>query len=171
MRTTLAFLIVTLAAALVPGSSLELQRGGALWRIVTCHFTHFTYEQLAWDAFAFLLLGTLCARRNLAAFQATLLASIVIVPLAVLAFAPSITAYRGLSGIDCALFALLVATSRDRVAIACALLFAAKTMFEIATGSAVFAGSDAFVAVPVAHIAGACVGQALSLSSRLRRTS
>ena len=83
MKTTISLTILTIAAALLPGSSLELQRGGAMWRIVTCHFTHFTYEQFAWDALVFLLLGLACARRDRGAFQATLLASVVIVPIAV----------------------------------------------------------------------------------------
>jgi hypothetical protein len=55
---------------------------GAVWRIATCHFTHFTYEQLAWDAFVFLFLALACDRINRGAFRATLLAS---VPIAVLA--------------------------------------------------------------------------------------
>src|SRR5438552_3328120 len=115
-----------LAGLLLP--NLEWQRGGALWRIVTCHCSHFTYQQLAWDAAVFVLLGAACARRNRGAFQATLLASIVIVPMAVLLFAPDVATYRGLSGVDCALFALLVASSRSRLAIVCGIAFVAKTL-------------------------------------------
>src|SRR5260370_24599011 len=108
MKTPISLTLLTLAAALIPGSSLELQRGGAVWRIATCHFTHFTYEQLAWDALVFLVLGIACARRNRGAFQATLLASILLVPIAVLAFTPNVTTYPGLSAIDSGLFALLL---------------------------------------------------------------
>jgi membrane associated rhomboid family serine protease len=159
MKTTIALTLFAIAAALLPGSWLELQRGGAMWRIATCHFTHFTYEQLAWDAIVFLLLGILCARENYAAFRATLLASIVIVPIAVLAFS-NVTTYRGLSGIDSALFGLLLAieSRRSRIVAFCGIAFIAKMIFEMTTGATVFVHSDAFVAVPVAHIAGAAVG-------------
>lgn len=154
MKTTLTLTLVALAAALIDGSILELQRGGDAWRIVTCHFTHFTYEQLAWDTLAFLGLGMACARRDWPAFRATLLASALLIPLAVLAFDPRIDTYRGLSGIDSALFALLIVSTRN---VLLGVLFAAKIAFELATGSAVFAGDD-FAVVPVAHIAGAIVG-------------
>jgi membrane associated rhomboid family serine protease len=158
MKTTVALTIIAVAAALLPGSWLELQRGGAFWRIATCHFTHFTYEQLAWDALVFLLLGIACARGNRGAFRATLLASVVVVPIAVLAFS-NVTTYRGLSGIDSALFGLLLVESRkSRVVALCGIAFAAKMIFEMKTGATVFVHSGAFTAVPAAHIAGALVG-------------
>jgi rhomboid family GlyGly-CTERM serine protease len=159
MKTAIALTLAAIAATLLPGSWLELQRGAAAWRIATCHFTHFTYEQLAWDAIVFLLLGILCARRNREAFRATLLASVVIVPIAVLAFS-NVTTYRGLSGIDSALFGLLLVTEwrRNRIVALCGIAFAAKMIFEMKTGATIFVRSDAFTAVPAAHIAGALVG-------------
>ena len=142
----------------------ELQRGDLdLHRILTCHFVHWTYEQLAWDALAFLALAIACARRDRRAFHATLLASIVLIPLAVLAFAPEVVAYRGLSGLASAMFALLLMMERSRLTwpvVACAIGFAAKITFEAITGGTVFVntmGSD-IVSVPVAHIAGALIG-------------
>jgi rhomboid family GlyGly-CTERM serine protease len=166
MKTTITLTLLTLATALLPGSSLELQRGGAAWRMVTCHFTHFTYEQLAWDALVFLILGIACARRNRGAFQATLLASIILVPIAVLAFAPDVTTYRGLSGLDSALFALLLTMESQRnwrVAL-CAVGFAMKLIFEMTTGATVFVSAGGFVPVPVAHLAGAIVGFAIGIA-------
>jgi len=164
MKTTISLTLLALAAALLPGSSLELQRGGAVWRIVTCHFTHFTYEQLAWDALVFLILGIACARRNRGAYQATLLASVLVVPIAVLMFAPEVTTYRGLSGIDSALFALLLTleSRRSWLVALCAVGFAAKLIFEMKTGSMVFVSGAAFAPVPVAHLAGAVVGVLMS---------
>ncbi|HEV7485999.1 MAG TPA: rhomboid family intramembrane serine protease [Thermoanaerobaculia bacterium] len=172
MKTAISLTLLAIAAALLPGSWLELQRGGAVWRIATCHFTHFTYEQLAWDALVFLLLGILCARANRGAFRATLLASMVIVPIAVLAFT-DVTTYRGLSGIDSALFGLLLVTEwrRSRIVALCGVAFAAKMIFEMKTGAAIFVHSGAFVAVPVAHIAGVSVGVIVAISQRLFNSS
>jgi rhomboid family GlyGly-CTERM serine protease len=165
---TPALLALAIVATFVNGSALELQRGSfSLIRLLTCHFTHWSYEQLAWDAFAFLLLGIACERRNRAAFHATLLASAIVIPVAVLLFAPNVTAYRGLSGIDSALFALLLTLERKRgpMVTLCAVAFAAKIAFELTTGSAVFVsdmGAEV-VAVPIAHLAGALVAVAIAL--------
>jgi rhomboid family GlyGly-CTERM serine protease len=130
--------------------------------MATCHFTHFTYEQLAWDALVFLILGIACARRNRGAFQATLLASIIVVPIAVLAFAPNVTTYRGLSGIDSALFALLLTmeSRRSRLVALCGAGFVMKLIFEMTTGATVFVSAADFAPVPVAHLSGAIVGLA-----------
>jgi len=148
--------------------ALQLEPDGPLWQLITCHFTHWTYEQLAWDAVAFLALGAACARRHRAAFHATLLASAIVVPLAVLAFAPEVIAYRGLSGLDSALFVLLIWTAAAKpplskatalpsqsrwLIVLCGVAFIAKIAFEMNTGATVFAGS--VTPVPVAHIAGA----------------
>ena len=135
--------------------ALQLERGGPVWQFLTCHFTHWTYEQLAWDAVAFLALGAACARRHRAAFHATLLTSAVLVPLAVLVFAPEVIAYRGLSGLDSALFVLLLLLEarKNKVVAVCAIAFIAKITYEMLTGATVFAGN--VTPVPVAHIAGA----------------
>jgi hypothetical protein len=70
----------------------------------------------------------------------------------------AVTAYRGLSGIDSALFALLLwQERRSRLAILCAVAFAAKIAFEVFAGATVFVarmGTDV-VPVPIAHVAGA----------------
>jgi membrane associated rhomboid family serine protease len=109
--TTILLTLLALLAGLTP--ILQLERGGDWWQLLTCHFTHWTYEQLAWDALAFLALGVACERRNRAAFHATLLASAVTIPLAVLIFAPEVTEYRGLSGLASALFVLLLVDPRN----------------------------------------------------------
>jgi membrane associated rhomboid family serine protease len=155
VKTAIALTMAAAAAALLPGSMLELQRGGEPWRIVTCHFTHFTYEQLAWDGLAFVALGIVSARRNRAAFHATLLASIAVIPIAVLLFTPLDT-YRGLSGLASAMFALVVLQHRSWVSLVAGALFLAKIAFEMSTGATLFVNDlgPGVVAVPVAHLAG-----------------
>jgi rhomboid family GlyGly-CTERM serine protease len=155
-----AFAVV---ATFIPGAWLELRPEASLLRMVTCHFTHWSHEQLAWDALAFTALGVACARRNARATYATLFASVLVIPMAVLAFAPEVGAYRGLSGVASAMFALLLTLERKRLtwsAVTFAILFASKLAFEAITGGAVFANDmgDNVVAVPAAHLAGALVG-------------
>jgi rhomboid family GlyGly-CTERM serine protease len=162
-RSWLLLAAAAIAGSLIPAERLELRRNFELWRIVTCHFTHFSHEQLAWDAIAFAFLGFACARRNGAAFHATLLASIVVVPIAVLLFAPHVASYRGLSGLASAMFALLLTLERRRLTwpvVLCAIGFAGKIALEATTGGTLFVGSmgESVVSVPIAHIAGAVVG-------------
>ena len=112
---------------------------------------------------AFAFLGFACARRHRGAFHATLLASIVLVPIAVLAFAPEIESYRGLSGLASAMFALLLTLERRRLTwpvVLCAIAFAGKIAFEAVTGGTLFVGAmgERVVSVPIAHIAGALAG-------------
>lgn len=172
MKAGVAVAAVAVAATLfLPGELLELHRTPEPWRIVTCHFTHWSYEQLAWDAIAFCALAVVCARRNGRAFHATLLASIVLVPVAVLAFAPNVTAYRGLSGLASAMFALLLTLEWRRLTwpvILLAIGFAMKLVFETITGGTVFVDSmgQDIVSVPVAHLAGALVGVIGGLQSK-----
>ncbi len=166
MKTAIALTIAAIAAALLPGQWLELQRGGGAWRFVTCHFTHWTFEQLAWDGLAFTALALACARRNRIAFHATLLASVIVVPAAVLLFAPSLSAYRGLSGVASALFALLFTQMRLTWPVAlCATGLAAKIGYEVFAGNTLFVQDlgAGVVPVPVAHIAGALAGLAVGL--------
>jgi membrane associated rhomboid family serine protease len=154
---------LAIAAAFLPGEWLELRSDASLLRIVTCHFTHWSHEQLAWDALAFTALGLACARRNARATYATLLASVFVIPVAVLAFAPEVVAYRGLSGLASAMFALLLVLERRRLTwpvVTFTILFAAKLAFEAITGGAVFANDmgNNVAAVPVVHLAGALLG-------------
>lgn len=147
--------------------------GGPWWSILTGHLTHWTFEQLAWDAIVFAGLAVACLRQQAAAprtrlaFHATLLASAVIVPVAVTLASPQITEYRGLSGIDSALFALLLVQTRSRLALPLAVGFVAKLTYEQWTGGTVFASSlgNDVVSVPVAHAAGACVGVIVGLTT------
>jgi len=161
--------LLAVGATFFDGEGLELHRNAEVWRFVTCHFTHWSYEQLAWDALAFLLLAWVCERRNRVAFHATLLASAIVIPLAVLAFAPNVIAYRGLSGLDSALFAMLIIEARrSRIAMLCGIAFVAKIVFELTTGSLVFVThmGEGVAPVPIAHIAGAIVGAVTTFALR-----
>ena len=82
---------------------------------------------------------------------------------------PSIQHYRGLSGIDSALFIYFgldfISTSwksgERKIAFAGAfliLILAGKTAFEVVSGSCLFVVSDSFVPLVAAHVAGIIAG-------------
>lgn len=179
-------LLVPLVAGIVlvaPGAAglFELERtrllDGELWRLLTGHLAHYSSEHWLLDALAFLALALTCARRAPARTAATLALAALAIPLAVLAFLPEMQRYRGLSGLDSALFGLCLAlelrTPGSRQALLAGALFAAKLAFELFTGRALFLDSLAlgFTPVPLAHAFGASVGLALGLAPRLRRVT
>jgi rhomboid family GlyGly-CTERM serine protease len=167
-------LLVTLAAllaALVPGAAeaLELERarvaGGELWRLLSGHLVHYSREHLVLDALAFLALGLACERRAPRRTALALAAAALAIPLAVLTLQPELARYRGLSGLDSALFGLLLgleARAGARRAWLAGALLAAKLGWELASGQALFVDSVAqdFVPVPLAHALGALLGLA-----------
>jgi hypothetical protein len=93
------------------------------------------------------------------------------IPLGLHHFAPALRTYRGLSGIDSALFflasvPLICKQWRDRhrtrmLVVLLPLLFLAKLLYEQIAGNAIFVNSaGTFVPVPLAHLIGAMLGAA-----------
>jgi len=168
MRTVAFILLLSLAcAAFGAGERLQYERGGEWWRLATANVAHWSWDQLMWDGLAFLLLGLVCAVRWPSSFYAALIAAGLAIPAAVACYAPTVDTYRGLSGIDSALFALVACRimreergrTRGVVAIAFA-LFIAKIAFEIAAGSTLFVRDLApgVASLPIAHVVGSIVG-------------
>jgi len=172
--TALLLSAPALLSALVPGAAgwLAYDRAaiaaGELWRIVTCHWTHWSFDHLAWDLAAFGVLVLIGWRASVKRLLLALALSAVLIPLAVWTVLPTMIGYRGLSGIDSALFTFVAATllkeeitaGRRGMVIAIALVlagFAGKIAFELVTGAALFVDSSSFVPVPLAHaVGGAC---------------
>ena len=140
--------------------------GGELWRIATCHWTHWSLDHLLWDLAVFVGLGAACEQMNRSRYLACLAAATILIPLAVVIFLPDIETYRGLSGLDSALFSLLVISNLDRrlsLGVGFLAAFLLKTAYEAATGATVFVSSPTDIAsVPLAHAVGALMGMLLS---------
>jgi len=178
--------VLAIAATASPAlaSALEFRRGaiaaGETWRLLTGHLPHFGAEHLAWDLAMFVLLGVLAVRESARLAAATVVLSAVVVPLAVWTLLPGLESYRGLSGLDSALYAVVAVVLLRRalgerrhaeavLASLALLALAAKVAYEHATGSAAFVSAASFVPVPVAHAAGALVGAAVGCIGRSAR--
>ncbi len=157
--------------------SREAISRGQIWRLVTGHWTHTSLDHLTWDVVAFLALGGAAAWRGRGLFWRTVLGSAAAISAALLLLAPQWQTYRGLSGIDSALFVALAATlwleserRADRWLGAVAqIVFVGKLGFERLTGSALFTTeTPGHEVVPLAHFAGAGVGLTAALSRRRR---
>ncbi len=95
--------LVTLGVQCIHGipEMLQWQRcGGGRWTWLTSHLSHWSWNHLAWDLFAFGLLSLLCLRLMPSRYAACLLVAAVFIPLEVQIHQPHIVSYRGLSGLD-----------------------------------------------------------------------
>lgn len=184
-RLPCASLFLSAAAVLVfvlPYATTWLQydrlaiAAGEIWRLVSSHWTHVSGDHLFWDVLTFLVLGTLCERMSRMRFWACVLGSTVLIPVALWITIPQLETYRGLSGIDSALYVLLAVMLlkdevRDRrwgwvMALSGVFLaFIGKVGYEMATGGTIFVDSGAshMVPVPLAHCIGATVGMIVGL--------
>ena len=174
---------VALLIASLPGAdtALVFDRGalaaGEWWRLLTGHWVHWSANHLAWDVGTFVALGAACEMRSRRRFAACVLGSGLAISAAVFFLLPELAQYAGLSGIDCALFALLGAELwREQrradhriaavLAVALCVGLALKVGFEWWTGGTVFVADlgASIVPVPAAHVAGAAVGLAVPLA-------
>lgn len=159
---------------------LQFDRGaaahGEVWRLVTCHWTHWSPDHLLWDLAAFVLLAAICESwgpQGRKALLAAVAASALAIPVVLWIAVPAMERYRGLSGIDSALFvlaAVLVFRGEiepigrigriGRMAAVLAIAgFLGKAAWESATGTTLFTDSaGSFVPAPLAHLVGGVCG-------------
>jgi rhomboid family GlyGly-CTERM serine protease len=160
--------------------ALQWERAAVLageeWRLLSGHFVHFGAEHLVYDVVALVLLGAACERRGRAAMLGALAVSALAIPAVVASVRPDLGSYRGLSGLDAALFALLLtglvreaaalgARLRAGALLVVGVLFAVKLALEF-SGVAVFVDTGFVLPVPEAHAVGALVGLAFGVASR-----
>ena len=171
----LSLVCIVLAFWTPAGRLLEFDRtaiaAGEWWRVATGHWVHWSADHLLWDLGVFAVLGVLCERRSRPRFLGCLLLASLLIPVAVWLALPTMATYRGLSGIDTALFALLavfLVTEKYRqrqwgwmlTIVGLFVGLAGKIGFEIAGSSALFVDVEeaGFIPVPLAHVVGASVG-------------
>lgn len=180
-RIPISLLIAGAAVALyfagAPASVLGYQRDSLwqAWRFLTCHCVHWNADHLFWSAGTFLTLGMVCERASRARFLTCMGVAALAIPVMLCLCMPDLRTYGGLSGIDSALFVLVIGTvlrerlaAHDRPLAAAAglmlIAFLGKTTYEFATGMPVFVRPESnMTPVPLAHAAGAIVGIATSL--------
>jgi rhomboid family GlyGly-CTERM serine protease len=160
----------------IPGASeaFQLNRaavlsGSRLWTLITAHFTHWNFSHLVWDLLMFAVLGCIAEKYHPTKTIALLSVASLAISSAVLAAHPELNSYRGLSGLDSALFVFLVtgwlresvrAGDKQQTA-GCAvllLLFSAKAIYEVVTTTTLFASDFGYKVIPLAHLVGGASG-------------
>ena len=180
-----ASLILAGAALLVarwPSVTLWLQYDrlsittGEWWRFLTGHWTHVSDDHLVWDVVMFVVLGALCESTSRVRYAVCIAGAAVLIPLMLWVACPDLQTYRGLSGIDSALFALLATVLIQQewraqrwawvvpLTVVC-LAFFAKIGYEWVTGHTLFVDSrsGAMIPIPLAHGVGAGIGVIVGL--------
>jgi rhomboid family GlyGly-CTERM serine protease len=155
---------------------------GEWWRVLTGHLTHWNADHLFWDAIMFAAIGIFCERKNATRFLVCTAGSMLAISAALWVIIPDMEFYRGLSGVDSALFILAVTfvlreaySQREwrsmAVAIALGAGFCGKVAFEAVTGMTLFVDSSAagFTPIPLAHGVGAIVGVIVGLFPQFAR--
>lgn len=176
LALTIGLASVLLQAAPSLAGSLEWTRQcrdlSASWRWLTGHLVHWSWNHLQWDLTAFALLSFAGLRLQPSRYAACLTLAAALIPLELRLLDGQFISYRGLSGIDSALFGLLVtslwfhpATSSGRrsprwLAAIGGCCFLAKTIFELTTGDTVFVANEHHEFAPVipAHLVGFFAG-------------
>ena len=167
-----------------------------LWRLITGHFTHWNFEHLFWDLLMFAIFGKLVYKNNPKAFMFIIIFTPLLTSVATIILNPSMHFYRGLSGIDTALFAYAaIAINQayrrkyremltikptcgikrnkykwqliEAIPIGMLILLILKTCFELYTGTNLFVSSKTFSPAPLAHLAGLFTGLIISFKSCL----
>lgn len=183
---TAGLLIISFGALLSPSITefLQLDRYSVThvhnyWRVLTGHLVHWNPNHFFWDGLVFLVLATICELHNRRHYWVLLAVSAFTISLGMLTFDSGMSQYRGLSGIDTALFAYwIMITLQGRwrrcqaleriVYIGTLAALAGKTIYEYATGSAIFVENvEDFAPAPLAHLLGFTTGfVAASFSNR-----
>ena len=156
---------------------VELPLAGNGWMnpvsLVGCHLLHWSGGHLFWDLGMFVVTGYLCERGGRWAYLGTLGLAAVAIPPVVIWYHPELSSYRGLSGLDTALFALFISRSGWQairtgdqawlyICIGLWLAMIGKSAFELATGQVLFVDTESFVPVPIAHLIGILCGSAMA---------
>ncbi len=166
----LALVVVIIQCLPAMGEALQWRRSAALpisaITTLTGHLTHWTWDHLLWDVIAFIGLGFAAIQINPGRFIACLLLAAILIPIEITLFLPQFETYRGLSGIDSALFGLLIAglwqlSKKGRLLAALGFAgFLGKTVFELMTGDTLFVARETtdFTPVTSAHLVGLVCG-------------
>jgi rhomboid family GlyGly-CTERM serine protease len=177
------FTFTDLQAQGTSGSMGKLWKMGSqlgIWlRVAGSNWLHWSSNHLFWDVAMFYVVGSFCERRGRLLYLSAMAVSALTIPISVAMAAPELGTYRGLSGIDTALFALLstqlfLAELRRRdwsgsiLFGGMLLAMALKIGWELHYQGNLFVADNSFVPVPLAHLVGAIIGAALAMECNLR---
>ncbi len=171
--TLLAGLFALVASLPEAAALFEWRRSAdpvQIWRPLTGHFCHWSTDHLGWDLLIFAVFGGLFEMRSRSGFVAVVATSSVVLGVFLPYVYPDMMAYRGLSGVDCALacglavFRMQDPTFVDRLSGWAILAFiVSKAGLEWMSAGTLFVdhATAGFEPLPAAHVLGGVVGAGL----------
>lgn len=160
--------------------ALEFNRNaigaGQWWRLVTGHLVHYGWPHMAADMSVFVALCWIAGRRGTGVLRMTAVA-IPVIGAAIYFCSPATITYRGMSGVDAALFGWVLVTMaterggwRSVAYVGMLVLAVGRFAFETATGQSLLPTSlpEDIAVVGSAHLAGLAVGCAMAILDRYR---
>ena len=175
---SLALLSIFIQCFPAIGEALQWQRSLSFPQsgltALTGHLTHWSWDHLLWDVAALVGLGVAAIRILPGRVLLCLLLAALAIPIEIAWFRPEFATYRGLSGVDSALFGLVLAGLWQRkgagrwLAISGLVGILAKTLFEWTTGDTFFVDrtNQEFIPVTSAHVVGLVCGLFAGLVKR-----
>ena len=175
----LPVILIAVLPALLPW--LEYDRGaisnGQVWRLVTQNFCHWSWDHLFWDALAMIVLAIWALQYSLKQFWQMVILSSVMTSAGLYFWHADLIYARGLSGIDCALFGMVIFHvikqahhERDTrwltLSLVSLIAFILKTTYEIHTQQTVFMDSTeaGIIALPLVHLIGLVCGMVVPVA-------
>jgi len=148
--------------------------GGAVWRLFTAPFVHFSASHIFWDALVFVAAGCLIETSGYRRFG-LLCAIVAILPGSLLFLFSDLGRYGGLSGLSTGAASYLclcraqAAGGKGRIWHLILMLILLKTGVELAVQDPLFAKADRipFRVLPLAHIVGLLTASFLFFHGRL----
>lgn len=172
LRTPLALFALPAALAALAPAACAYDRTAILrgewWRLVTGHWVHFSASHAAWNILALLVAGAWLERARPGALVRYTLVAAPVIGLGLLAVAPTMACYGGLSGLAVGSAVLLALTQLSAAPAARAwwgaalALIAAKLAWETVSGAALFSdfGSSSIRPSVESHLLGAATAVA-----------
>jgi len=179
---TACLALIAVAVLLLPrwATAWQYERkavaAGEVWRLLTGHLTHWNIDHALWDILLFIVLGSVVERRGRRRLLAIIITSALIISLGTYYAESRIAIYRGLSGVDAALFAFLAFAvladavrhgwpGRTWLSAGLIVAFATKLVYEATTGATIFVdnGRDGFEVLVLAHLLGSATGAVVAL--------
>jgi rhomboid family GlyGly-CTERM serine protease len=149
---------------------------GELWRLVTCHWVHFSVSHLFYDVTVLGITGWIIESRGYRYFAALCLLSALSISFAMLALLPDMAFYGGVSGIAMASTVYLALQCLCKpapwrwVGLSILFLCVGKLIFEAFIGHFILVPSkDDWVVVPLSHLVGTFSGLIMYLWSAMNR--
>ena len=152
---------------------------GEIWRIFTCHFVHFSNTHLAYNIFAFGIVGYIIEKKKYPNFCLLYFCLAFSISISLFVLKPNMLFFGGLSGIVCgalyycALMGIKESQTLKRISFLIVTFLPIKIAAEIYTNASIlpYWEHQSFIPMQTSHIIGCLVAALFYLSKNIRKNA